>query len=328
MVIVNSIADLIGDTPLLRIKRLTEPEDAEVLVKLESFNAGGSIKDRIAKYLIEYAEAAGALDRDKTIIEATSGNTGIALAMIAASKGYKITIVMAAGTSEERKKLIRAYGADLVLSPAEKRTGGAIEAKRRLIEENPGKYIDINQFKDPANILAHYQTTGREIIEQTDGDLDMVVTGIGTGGTGAGVSLRVKGFNPSIQVVGVTSKKGHSIPGLRNPGEPNPTQLFRPEGFDEVIELSDVNLPDVKKAARRAAKDEGLLVGMSAAAILHIALEKAKSLGKGRRVVAVLPDSGMKYLSTDFFDSIETLNQHGIPTSSDIPLPGKHAAIG
>ncbi len=156
MGIANSVTDLIGDTPLLRINRLTGPDDAEVLVKLESFNAGGSIKDRIAKYLIEYAEAAGGLDNDKTILEETSGNTGIALAMIAAAKGYKITIVMSEGSSDERKKLIRAYGADLVLSPAEKGTGGAIEVKRGLMEENPGKYVDINQFKDPANILAHY----------------------------------------------------------------------------------------------------------------------------------------------------------------------------
>jgi cysteine synthase len=222
--------------------------------------------------------------------------------MIAAAKGYKITIVMSEGTSEERKKLIKAYGADLVLSPAEKGTGGAIEVKRRLMDENPGKYLDINQFKDPANILAHYQTTGREIIEQTDGVFDMVVTGIGTGGTGAGVSLRVKGFKQSIQVVGVTSKKGSSIPGLRNPNEPNSTQLFRPKGFDEIIELSDADHPAVKDVARRAAKNEGLLVGMSAAAILHIALQKAESLGKGKRIVAVLPDDGMKYLSTNFYD--------------------------
>jgi cysteine synthase len=229
--------------------------------------------------------------------------------MIAAAKGYKITIVMSEGTSEERKKLIRAYGADLVLSPAEKRTGGAIEVKRRLMADNPGKYLDINQFNDPANILAHYQTTGREIIEQTDGAFDMVVigigtVGIGTGGTGAGVSLRVKGFNQSIQVIGVTPKKGHSIPGLRNPNEPYPTQLFRPEGFDEIIELSDADHPAVKEAARKAAKNEGLLVGMSAAAILHIALQKAESLGKGKRIIAVLPDDGMKYLSTDLNGSI------------------------
>ncbi|MBQ04740.1 cysteine synthase B [Candidatus Bathyarchaeota archaeon] len=303
MVIANSITDLIGDTPLLRINGITGPCDAEVIVKLESFNAGGSIKDRIAKYLIEYAEAAGSLDKDKTILEATSGNTGIALAMIAAAKGYKITIVMSKRTSEERRKLIRAYGADLVLSPAERGTGGAIEMKRSLLEENPEKYIDINQFRDPANILAHYQTTGQEIIKQTGGDFNMVVTGIGTGGTGAGISLRVKGFKRSIQVIGVTSKKGSSIPGLRNPNEPNPTQLFRPEGFDEIVSLSDDDHPAVKAVARGAAKEEGLLVGMSAAAILHIALQKAKSLGKGKKIVAILPDDGMKYLSTDFYSS-------------------------
>ena len=160
MGIANSVTHLIGDTPLLRINKLTGPDDAEVLLKLESFIAGGSIKDRIAKYLIEYTEAEGALEKEKTILEATSGNTGIALAMIAAAKVYRITITMAEGSSEEREKFIRAYGADLVLSPAEQGTGGAIEVKQRLMEENPGKYMNINQFKEPANILAHYQTTG------------------------------------------------------------------------------------------------------------------------------------------------------------------------
>ncbi|MDP7443747.1 MAG: PLP-dependent cysteine synthase family protein [Candidatus Bathyarchaeota archaeon] len=303
MVIANSITDLIGGTPLLRINGLTGPCDAEVIVKLESFNAGGSIKDRIAKYLIEYAEAAGSLDKDKTILEATSGNTGIALAMIAAAKGYKISIVMSEGNSEERKKLIKAYGAELVQSPAEKGTGGAMELTRSRLEANPEIYIDSNIFRDPANIRAHSQTTGPEIIKQTGGDFNMVVTGIGTGGTGAGISLRVKGFKRSIQVIGVTSKKGSSIPGLRNPNEPNPTQLFRPEGFDEIVSLSDDDHPAVKAVARGAAKEEGLLVGMSAAAILHIALQKAKSLGKGKKIVAILPDDGMKYLSTDFYSS-------------------------
>ena len=302
MKFVNSITDLIGDTPLLKINNLTGPDEAEILVKLESFNVGGSIKDRIAKYLIEYAEAAGFLDNHKTIIEATSGNTGIALAMIAAAKGYPITIVMSEGTSDERKKLIRAFGAELVLSPAEKRTGGAIELKRKMLDEDPGKYIDVNQFKDPANILAHYQTTGHEIITQTDGDLHMVVTGIGTGGTGAGVSLRIKNFNKDIQMVGVTSKKGHTIPGLRNPDEPNPTKLFRPHAFDEIIELSEADHSDVKNTARKASQKEGLLVGASAAAILYVALKKSKSLGHGKRIVAVLPDDGMKYLSTDLYN--------------------------
>jgi cysteine synthase len=302
MKVVNSIVDLIGGTPLLKINKLTGPEEAEIYVKLESFNAGGSIKDRVAKYLIEYAEAAGFLDNDKSIIEATSGNTGIALAMIAAAKGYPITIVMSEGTSDERKKLIRAFGAELVLSPAEKRTGGAIELKGKMLDENPGKYIDVNQFKDPANILAHYQTTGQEIITQTDGDLDMVITGIGTGGTSAGVSLRIKNFNKNIQMIGVTSKKGHTIPGLRNPDEPNPTKLFRPQAYDEIIELSEADHPDVKNTARKAARKEGLFVGASAAAILHIALLKAKKLGHGKKIVAILPDDGMKYLSTDLYN--------------------------
>ena len=302
MKVVNDILELMGNTPLIRINKLTRKEDATILAKLEWYNISGSIKDRMAKYLIEYAEASGKLTKDKVILEATSGNTGIALAMIAAAKGYKITIVMPESVSVERRKIIKAYGANLILSPGEKRTSGAIELKQKLLRENPEKYIDINQFKDPANILAHYQTTGKEIIEQTEGKVDMIVVGIGTAGTGIGVSMRVKKYNPKIRVVGVTPKIGVSIQGLRNPKEKYPTQLFRKKWFDEVVEISEEKLPKIFEVARKIARKEGLLIGISAAAIMYVALKKAKELGKNQTIVAVLPDSGMKYLSTNLFE--------------------------
>lgn len=303
MKVAYNIVELIGNTPIVKLNRFTGNNEAEIYAKLEWYNPGGSVKDRAAKYIIEYAEVSGKLDRSKTILEATSGNTGIALAMIAAAKGYKVKIIMPESVSIERRKIIKAYGAELVLSPGEKGTAGAVELKRKLLEEEPEKYIDLDQFRDPANILAHYQTTGKEILEQMNGKVDMIIVGIGTAGTGVGISLRVKEYNPEIKIVGVVPKLGTSIQGLRNPKEPNPTQLFRREVFDEVIEISKEEMEKVYETAREIAKKEGLLVGISSAAILYVAKKKAKELGKGKRIVAVLPDSGMKYLSTELFES-------------------------
>lgn len=304
MNIATEITDLIGNTPIIRLNKLPRKESARILAKLEGQNIGGSVKDRMAKYLIEYAEAAGSLDRSKTILEATSGNTGIALSMIAASKGYRITITMPESVSVERRKLIQAYGAELILTPKAKGTAGAIEHKQNLLAEKPDEYIDINQFKDPANIQTHYQTTGREIIAQTGGQVDSVIVGVGTGGTGVGVSLRLKHFNPMIKVIGVYPEIGKPIQGLRNPDEPFPTELYRREGFDEVIEVKGDEKEAYYQVARRAAREEGLLIGISSAAILYVALKEAEELGEGKTVVAILPDSGIKYLSTDLFDAI------------------------
>ncbi|MEM2945117.1 MAG: PLP-dependent cysteine synthase family protein [Thermoproteota archaeon] len=303
MRVASDITGLIGGTPMLRINKLTQPGDATVYAKLEWYNIGGSVKDRMALYLMEYAEASGRLSRDKIILEATSGNTGIALAMLAAAKGYRITIVMPESVSVERKKIIRAYGAELILSPGEKGTSGAIELKQKILTENPDKYVDFDQFKDPANILAHYQTTGREILEQTGGRVDMVVVGIGTAGTGVGISMRVKKFNPSIKMVGVAPRLGVSIQGIRNPGEPYPTRLFRREWFDEIVEISEEDKQEAFRVAREAAKKEGLLIGMSSGAIMLVTLRKARELGKNKTIVAVLPDSGEKYLSTELFEA-------------------------
>ena len=302
MIVANSIIDLIGKTPMVKINKLTKENDATIYAKLEWYNIGGSVKDRMALYLIEYAEASGKLNKEKTILEATSGNTGIALAMIAAVKGYKITIIMPESVSIERRKIIKAYGAELILSPGEKGTGGAIELKQKILKENPEKYKDIDQFKDPANILAHYQTTGKEILEQTNGEVDMIIVGIGTAGTGVGVSMRVKEYNQNIKIIGVMPSLGVSIQGLRNPKEPYPTKLFRKEYFDEIIEIKKEDIPKIFEVARRMAKEEGLLIGISSGAIIYIALKKARELGKDKKIVAILPDSGMKYLSTDLFN--------------------------
>jgi len=301
MIVAESITDLIGKTPLLRINRLTEPKHATIYAKLEWYNIGGSVKDRMALYLIENAEASGRLTKDKKILEATSGNTGIALSMIAVAKGYKITIIMPESVTIERRKIVKAYGAELILSPGEKGTGGAIELKQKILKQNPRKYIDIDQFKDPANILAHYETTGKEILEQTKGQLDMIIVGVGTAGTGVGTSLRVKQHRSNIEIIGVMPKLGVKIQGLRNPREPYPTQLYRKESFDEIVEISEEEISETFEVARRAARAEGLLIGMSAGAILYVALKKAKELGKGKTIVAVLPDSGERYLSTPLF---------------------------
>ena len=303
MIVAKNITDLIGRTPLLKINKVVEPDDAALYAKLEWYNIGGSVKDRMAMYLIEYATAAANLNNEKTILEATSGNTGIALAMIAAAKGYKITIVMPESVSVERRKIIKAYGAELILSPGDKGTGGAVELKQKLLKDQPERYLDIDQFKDPANILAHYQTTGKEILEQTSGKLDMVVVGVGTAGTGVGISARVKEYNPDIKMVGVMPKLGVSIQGLRNPGELNPTKLYRREVFDEVIEITKEEVPATVETVRRLSRVEGLLVGMSSGAIMLVALKKAKELGKGKTIVAVLADSGEKYLSTTLFEA-------------------------
>lgn len=299
--VANNIFDLIGGTPLIKINKLTGPKDATLYAKLEWYNIGGSVKDRMAYYIIQFAESAGYLKKDKIILEATSGNTGIALAMICAFKGYKLTLIMPENVSVERRKIIEAYGAQLILSPGEKGTGGAIELKEKLLRENPDKYVCVDQFSDPANILAHYETTGKEIIEQTGGKVDMIVVGIGTAGTGVGTSMRVKEFNKNIRVVGVMPKVGFSIQGLRNPMEPYPTKLFRREWFDEIVEIDSSEKEKFFEVARNMARMEGILIGLSSAAIMYVALKKAKEIGQDKMIVAILPDNGLKYLSTELF---------------------------
>ena len=209
---------------------------------------------------------------------------------------------MPESVSIERRNMIKAYGAELVLSPGVKGTGGAVELKQKMLEEERDMYTDINQFKDHANILAHYQTTGKEIIEQTKGDLDMVVVGIGTAGTGVGTSMRIKEYNSEIRIIGIMPELGVSIQGLRNSAEPYPTELFNKYSFDEIIEMGSATIPDIHETARKLAKEEGLLVGISSGAIMYIALQKAREIGAGKTIVAVLPDNGDKYFSTHLYE--------------------------
>ncbi|MCK5593676.1 MAG: cysteine synthase family protein [Candidatus Aenigmarchaeota archaeon] len=300
--ITQSITELIGNTPMIKIQKMTDVGDAEICAKLEWFNVGGSVKDRMALYIIEDAERKGKLKKDKIIIEATSGNTGISYAMIAAMKGYKIEIVLPECVSVERRKIIKAYGAKLILSPGAKGTGGAIELKQKMIAENKDKYVDLNQFCNQANILAHYETTAKEIIEQTDGHVDMVIIGLGTGGTGVGISKRLKEYNKDIKVIGIIPKLGFSVQGLRNPKESFPTELHDDKYFDEIIEITGEEIPATLEAGRDLAINEGLFVGMSSGAAMYVAMNKAKELGKGKRIVVIFPDNGYKYLSTCLFE--------------------------
>jgi cysteine synthase len=298
----SSIEDLIGNTPIMKIRSLSSPDGAGIYAKLEWFNVGGSIKDRMVLYLLNFYEKAGMLSKSKTIIEATSGNTGIALSMIASVKGYGVKIVMPESVSIERRGLIGAYGAELILSPADKGTGGAIELKKRIIQESPDDYFDFNQFESMLNVTAHYETTGKEILEQMEGDLDAVVIGIGTAGTGVGISKRMKEFNPKIKIIGVMPKVGVSIQGLRNVNMENSTRLFDKNMFDEIVEIDKSEIPKVYGTARKMARTEGLLIGMSSAAAVYVSIKKSKEMGKGKKIVVIFPDSGSKYLSTGMFE--------------------------
>lgn len=298
----KNVLSLIGNTPIVRINKLTGENDATVLAKLEEYNIGGSIKSVMALYMIEDAEKSGKLTKDKVIIEASSGNTGIAMAIIAAVKGYKITIIIPESVSVERRKLIKVYGAELILSPGEKGTDGATEVKKRMLVENSGKYADLDQFKNPANIMAHYKITGKEILEQTRGKVDIVVIGIGTAGTGVGVSKCLKEYNSKIKVVGVMPEIGARIQGLRNSEELKQTDLFQNNAFDEIIEISKEEVPKTFSVARKLAQEEGILAGMSSGVVMYIAIQKARELKKGKTIVAILPDNGERYLSTCLFE--------------------------
>ncbi len=300
--ITQNITELVGNTPLIKIQKMVGADDAEICAKLEWFNVGGSLKDRMALYIIENAEKQGKLDNNKTILEATSGNTGISYAMIAAQKGYKIKIVMPECVSVERRKIIKAYGAELVLSPGAKGTGGAVELKRQILSEDAESYVDLDQFRDPANIQAHYETTGKEIIDQTGGKIDMVVIGVGTAGTGVGISKRLKEYDKNIKIVGVIPQLGFAVQGLRNPNELFPTELYDTTYFDEIVEITGDEIPATLEAGRELATKEGLFVGMSSGAAMYVAMKKAKELGSGKRIVVIFPDNGYKYLSTCLFE--------------------------
>jgi cysteinyl-tRNA synthetase len=297
----TAILDLIGNTPLVEIKRMNKNPGVPVLAKLEYLNPGGSIKDRAARYMIEAAEASGELTPDKIVVEATSGNTGIGLAMVCAIKGYRLLLTMSESVSVERRKILKARGAEIRLTPGHLGTDGAIEEAYRLVREHPRTYFTTDQYNNPANWQAHYEGTAREIWEQTRGRVTAVVATLGTSGTLMGLSRRLKAYDESIAIIGVEPYLGHKIQGLKNMKESYQPGIFEKERLDCKINIDD---EEAFETARLLAREEGLLVGMSSGAAMAVALQQAAAMTSGL-VVAVLADSGERYLSTSLFTERE-----------------------
>ncbi|NPA68163.1 MAG: PLP-dependent cysteine synthase family protein [Chlorobi bacterium] len=294
----DNILQSIGDTPLVKINKLNTNPGVEIYAKTEGQNPGGSIKDRVALKMIEQAEAEGSLTKNKTIIEATSGNTGIALAMIAAVKNYKLLIVMSESVSTERRKIIKAFGADIILTPAAGGTDAAILKVKEICKKNPGKYFTPDQFSNRYNKIAHYKLTAEEIWKQTNGNIDYFVSSVGTSGTIMGVGKALKENNPKIKIVEAHPAEGHYIQGLKNMKEAIIPAIYNPEIIDKRI---TVETEDAFKTARKIIAQEGIFAGMSSGAAMYAALKIAEETDKGR-IVVIFPDRAEKYLSTKLFE--------------------------
>ncbi|MFK2826943.1 cysteine synthase A [Bacillus sp. B190/17] len=301
--VVNSVAELVGQTPIVKLNNLVDENSAEVYVKLEYMNPGSSVKDRIALAMIEAAEEKGNLTKGGTIIEPTSGNTGIGLAMIAAAKGYRAILVMPETMSMERRNLLRAYGAELILTPGPEGMNGAIRKAKELSEEKG--YFMPQQFENEANPEIHRKTTGKEIVEQMD-QLDAFISGIGTGGTITGVGQVLKEHFSNVKIYAVEPKDSPILSG----GKPGPHKIqgigagFVPkvldtDVYDEVITIGN---EEAFETARKVAREEGILGGISSGAAISAALQAAKKLGKGKKVLAILPSNGERYLSTPLYN--------------------------
>ncbi|AUX62125.1 cysteine synthase A [Simonsiella muelleri] len=306
MNIANNIIELIGNTPLVQLNTLTKDLPAKIAVKLEFFNPGNSVKDRIAAAMIEAAEKAGKINKQTIIVEPTSGNTGIGLAMVCAAKGYKLVITMPESMSQERKMLLRAYGAELILTPAAEGMGGAIAKAQELAASNPDVYFVPQQFENPANPEVHRQTTGEEIWRDTDGKVDIFVAGVGTGGTVTGVGETLKAKNPNIQIYAVEPEASAVLSGGQK--GPHPIQGigagFIPKTLNTEIYDGVIQVPNdaAFKVAREMAQKEGILVGISSGAAVWSALQlAAKPENAGKLIVVVLPSYGERYLSTPLF---------------------------
>jgi cysteine synthase A len=305
--LVQNITELIGDTPLVRLNRVVPEGSAEIYLKLEFQNPGASVKDRIAISMVEVAEQEGKLKPGSTIIEPTSGNTGIGLAMVAAAKGYKAILVMPETMSIERRSLLKAYGAQLVLTPGAEGMKGAIRRAEEIQAENPDYFMP-QQFKNPANVKVHRETTGPEIvsaIKSHDGKLDAFISGVGTGGTITGAGSVLKENFPGIKIYAIEPTNSPVLAG----GKPGPHKIqgigagFVPDILDTKIYdgIISVDNEEAFETARRVAKEEGILGGISSGAAIFAALKVAKELGKGKRVVAVIPSNGERYLSTPLY---------------------------
>ena len=303
-----NVSELVGHTPLVRLNRLTEGLAATVVAKLEFYNPANSVKDRIGAAIIDAAERSGELKPGGTIVEATSGNTGIALAMVGAARGYKVILTMPETMSTERRVMLRAYGAEIVLTPGSEGMAGAVARAKQIIAETPNA-VAANQFGNPANPAIHEKTTAEEVWADTDGEVDIFVAGIGTGGTVTGVSRVLKARKPSVQIVGVEPKDSplltegqagpHKIQGI---GANFVPEVLDRESYDEII---DVELDDAVRVARDLGTEEGILGGISSGAIVWAALELAKRPeNAGKLIVAVVCDYGERYISTVLFDDI------------------------
>ncbi len=295
----EELIKLIGNTPLVKLRNLNPNPNVEIWVKLEKFNPGGSVKDRPALRMIMDAIKRGELTPEKTIIDATSGNTGIALAMIGRALGFKVELAMSAGVSEERKRILKIFGATLHLTPPEEGTDGAIRFVRELVKKYPEKYYYVDQYNNHSNWKAHFYSTGVEIWEQTKGRITHFVAGAGTGGTLVGTGRRLKIYNPNIEIVGVQpAEPRHGIEGLKHM-----ESSIKPGIFDETIvdRMVYVKTSEAYEMTRRLAKEEGLFLGISSGAAIHAAVRLAKQLPRGV-IVTIAPDGGEKYLSSPVWD--------------------------
>jgi cysteine synthase A len=305
--VAQSILELIGQTPLVKLNRIVDEDMADIYLKLEFYNPGSSVKDRIALSMIEEAERSGELTPDKTIVEPTSGNTGIGLAMVAAAKGYKTILVMPDTMSLERRNLLRAFGAELVLTPGSEGMRGAVAKAEEMVKENPDYFMP-QQFQNPANPKIHRETTGPELVEQGKaiGGIDAFIAGVGTGGTITGAGEVLKQAFPDIRIIAVEPADSPILSG----GKPGPhkiqgiganfvPKILNTQIYDEIITVTN---EDAFAYGRRVAREEGILVGISTGAAVYAAIQVAKRLGKGKKVVAIAPSYGERYLSTQMFN--------------------------
>lgn len=299
----NNILETIGNTPMVRINSLCPKPKVNIYAKLEGFNPTGSIKDRIAVQMIEKAEQEGRLSKGKTIIEPTSGNTGIGLAIAGIVKGYPIEIVMSEAVSVERRKIIRSYGGKIILTPAAEGTDGAIRRARKIVAENPDKYFMPDQFSNSNNYLAHYENTAIEIWQQTGGEIDYLVCAVGTSGTIMGISKFLKQLKPSIKVVCAHPIKGHYIQGLKNMEEAIVPAIYDPGRIDDQIMIES---EEAIAMARQIIVKEGIFAGMSSGAAMLAAIRTAEQIESGN-IVVVFPDRAEKYLSTKMFEDLENI---------------------
>jgi cysteine synthase B len=295
-----SILDSIGNTPIVRLDNINPNPRVKLYAKLEGNNPGGSVKDRIAYQMIKDAEEEGTLTKGLTILEPTSGNTGIGLAMVASAKGYRVKLVMPACVSLERRNTLKAFGAELVLSPGEEGTDGAIRLAHKMYKESNGEYIMPDQFNNQSNVKAHYETTGKEVYEQTNGEISHFIAGMGTTGTLMGTGKRLKEYDRGIQIIAAEPILGHKIQGLKNMQEAIVPGIFDPSRLDEKHNVND---DDAYQTARRLALEEGIFAGMSSGAAIWVALQRIKEMKDGT-VVVILPDRGDRYLSTTLFASV------------------------